>query len=79
MFEAANKNHHNDMIGIADIIPLVKKILRVCVISYLMFAKIKRADDLRPWAIIIASAPHIPQDVFVRRPASISPMWPTDE
>ncbi len=29
ILEAANKNHHNDMIGTADIIPLVRKMLRV--------------------------------------------------
>jgi len=48
MLDAANMNHHNDIIGTADIIPLVRKMLRVCVISYLKLAKINRADDVRP-------------------------------
>lgn len=48
MFAPANKNHHKDMIGVTDIRPLVRKILRVFVISYDMFAKINSAEDLSP-------------------------------
>lgn len=33
IFHAENTNHHIDMIGKAPIIPLVRYMLRVCVIS----------------------------------------------
>ncbi len=33
-----------------------------------------RAEDLRPWAIIMAKAPHMPHVVLVSSPASISPI-----
>ena len=38
-----------------------------------------RADEPRPWAIIIIRAPAIPHVLLVSIPASISPMWPTEE
>lgn len=61
ILEAANMNHHKDIIGAIDIIPFVKNILRVCVISYLRLAKINKAEEVKPCAIIIDRAPHIPQ------------------
>jgi len=79
IFAAVNRNHHIDIIGVSAINPLVRNILRVCVISYDMFAKINRAEDLSPWAIIIIRAldnPHRELDII---PASINPIWPTDE
>jgi len=79
ILEAANRNHHIVIIGALVIRPLVKYILRVWVISYLKLAKMNRAEDLKPWAIIIIKAPYIPQEVLVSRPASINPMWPTEE
>lgn len=79
IFAAVNKNHHKVIIGATAIIPFVKNILRVCVISYLMFAIINNADELKPWAIIIIRAPAKPHALFDIMPASISPMWPTDE
>jgi len=79
ILEAANRNHHNDIIGAPVISPLVKYILRVWVTSYLRLAKIKRADELNPWAIIIINAPYIPHVVLVSSPASIRPICPTDE
>lgn len=44
-----------------------------------MYAMKNRREDLRPWAIIIAIAPFIPNFVLERSPAIISPMWLTDE
>lgn len=44
-----------------------------------MFAITNKAEDLRPWAIIMASAACIPQFVLVFIPAIIRPMWPTEE
>jgi len=44
-----------------------------------MFAIQNRAEDLNPWAIIMASPASIPSFEFVSIPATISPMWPTDE
>lgn len=79
MFDAVNKNHHIDIIGIIDIIPLVKNSLRVLVISYLKLAIINIDDDLRPCAIIITKDPVKPHEVLDNIPASIKPIWPTDE
>jgi len=74
IFAAVNRNHHIVIIGAIDIIPFVKNILRVCVISYLKFAIMNRAEDLRPWAIIIIRAPVKPQMLFDNIPASIKPI-----
>jgi hypothetical protein len=79
IFQAVNKNHQADKIGNEVMIPLVKYMLRVCVISYVRFARINRADEHRPWAIIIISPPHIAQLVLVMILANISPMCPTEE
>ena len=48
IFQAEKINHHIDRIGNDTIIPLVKYILRVWVISYVMFARIKRAEEHNP-------------------------------
>jgi hypothetical protein len=48
MFAAVKRNHHIDIDGRIHSIPLVKKILRVAVISYDIFAKINNADELKP-------------------------------
>lgn len=74
MFAAVNKNHHILIMGVIDIIPLVRWILRVLVISYVRLAKINKADDLSPCAIIIARAPIIPHEVLDSMPANISPI-----
>lgn len=42
-------------------------------------ANLNNADEHKPWAIIIISAPPIPHIEFDIMPASISPIWPTDE
>jgi hypothetical protein len=74
MLAAVNKNHHIVNVGRIHSIPLVRKILRVAVISYDRFAKINNAEELSPWASIIASAPINPHVVFDKIPASINPM-----
>jgi len=79
IFAAVNKNHHIDIVGAIIISPLVRNILRVCVISYDILAIINRADELRPWAIIIIRALERPHTVFDNIPVSINPIWPTDE
>ena len=79
MFAAVNKNHHIVIVGLIVINPLVRNILRVCVISYERFAIINSADDLSPCATIIIKLPVIPQEEFDSIPVSISPMCPTDE
>lgn len=43
------------------------------------FANENRADDDRPWAIIINAAPINPHWELDNLPANINPMWPTDE
>lgn len=79
IFHAEKINHHIVRIGSVVIIPFVRYILRVWVISYVMLAKINKADEHNPWAIIIISPPHIAQLEFVKILASIRPMCPTDE
>lgn len=79
IFTDRSINHHILKVGQIDNIPLVKYILRVCVIVYEMFAKMNRADEHRPCAIIIISAAVIPHDEKDIIPASIIPIWPTDE
>lgn len=44
-----------------------------------MFAITNRAEDLSPWAIIIARAAWNPQFDVISAPATISPMCPTEE
>jgi hypothetical protein len=79
MLAAANKNHHMASVGSIFISPFIKNMFRVWELSYTRFAKENRADDERPCAIIISIAPISPHVVLERAPASISPMWPTDE
>jgi hypothetical protein len=74
-----NINHQNAIVGIMVNIPFVNTILRVIVMEYLMFAIQNKADDLRPWAIIIANLACIPSLELDNIPATINPMWPTDE
>jgi len=79
IFAAVNINHHIVMIGATVIKPLVKNILRVWVISYDILARINKADDLNPWAIIMIRALDIPHIEFDSIPVNISPICPTDE
>lgn len=44
-----------------------------------MFAIANRAEEERPWAIIINVAPKNPIVENDRAPAISSPIWPTDE
>lgn len=74
-----NRNHHKVIIGLIHIKPFVRKMLRVWVISYDILAKEKSAEDLNPCAIIIVKAPIKPHEELDNMPASIKPIWPTDE
>lgn len=38
-----------------------------------------KAEELKPWAIIIISLPVIPHEELDNIPVSISPIWPTEE
>lgn len=44
-----------------------------------MLAKQKRAEEIRPWAIIKAVAPAKLHGVWIRMAAATRPMWLTDE
>jgi hypothetical protein len=44
-----------------------------------MFAMQNIADDLKPWAIIMANLACIPNLEFDNIPATINPICPTDE
>jgi len=79
IFQAEKINHHIVKIGSEVIIPFVKYMLRVWVISYVMLARINSAEEHNPCAIIIINPPHIAQCVLVKILASIKPICPTDE
>jgi uncharacterized membrane protein len=74
MLAQQNMNHQNAIVGIMVSIPFVSTILRVIVIEYLIFAMQNRADDLSPWAIIIARLACIPSLELDSIPATINPM-----
>ena len=44
-----------------------------------MLARTNRADEHRPWAIIIIRPPERPHFVLVDMPANIMPICPTEE
>lgn len=48
IFQAEKINHHIVKIGSEVIIPLVRYMLRVWVISYVILARIKRAEEHSP-------------------------------
>lgn len=79
IFAADIKNHQKVIAGKKVIIPLVRNNLRVCVVSYVIFAKANRAEEHKPWAILIDRAPSQPHVLEVIVAAVRSPMWPTDE
>lgn len=73
------KNHHIDKVGVSINMPFVKNLLRVWVSEYDILANENKADEHRPWAIIINRAPLIPHEECVIIPATIIPMCPTEE
>jgi uncharacterized membrane protein len=79
IFAQQNINHQKAIVGMMVNIPLVNTILRVIVILYLIFAIQNNADDLNPWAIIMASLACIPNFEFDSMPATIRPICPTEE
>lgn len=79
IFIAQFMNHHMVSVGNAVIIPLVRKILRVWVDSYVIFARANSLDEHSPCASIIVSAAFHPQEEFDRSPAMSRLMWPIDE
>lgn len=78
IFAAESRNQSIVMEGKMFNIPLVKKILRVWVASYVMLATANRPEEESPCAIIIISAPCQAHLLFVIIPAVISPMCLTE-
>lgn len=76
---AENRNQKAAIKGKKFIVPLVKKRLRVFVVSYNVLASANRAEEENPCAIIIIMVPSQPQMEFDIRPATSKPIWPTDE
>jgi len=72
-------NHHEVISGRSICIPRAKIIVRLCVRSYCVFAKQKRAEEVSPCAIIRIMAPENPHGVWMRMPPTTRPMWLTDE
>lgn len=79
MLPAAIKNHQNVKAGNNLSNPFVKQILRVWVVSYVIFAKANKAEEHSPCAIIKAIAPCHPQAELDMAPTVSSPIWPTLE
>lgn len=71
---AAKINHQKDIAGKRERRPLVRNNLRVCVISYVIFARANRQEEQIPWAIIISKLPWKPQYEPDIRPAVKSPI-----
>lgn len=75
---AAAINNQSEIIGVVDLSPFVRTILRVLVFSYIVLAKANSAEDARPWASIMVSDPMSLQlennIILLKR----SPMWLTD-
>lgn len=74
MFAPVNRNHQRVIEGATHSNPLVKKMLRVLVISYDILARENKAEDLNPWAIIMVREPINPQEVLDSIPVNISPI-----
>ena len=74
IFAQQNMNHQKAIVGIIVNIPFVRTILRVIVIPYLIFAIQNNAEDLNPWAIIIANLACIPNFEFDNIPVTIRPI-----
>lgn len=79
MLVMERRNHHRAMNGEIMASPLEMYRLRVLVVSYVMFAMANRAEEDRPWAIIMKIAPYIPRGELDMAPATSSPMCPTEE
>lgn len=79
MLAQIKRNHQREIIGTSINSPLIRTNLRVFVNSYVMFARQNKPEDTRPCAIIMVSPAYKPSFVLLRIPATISPMWPTDE
>lgn len=50
-------NHHRPVNGKISSAPRRRIIVRLLVRSYIVLARQNKADDVRPWAIIIVMAP----------------------
>lgn len=79
MFAVQLTNHHIVIDGNRVIRPLVKNILRVCVVSYVMFARANSLDEHRPWASIMVRDAFHPQEEDDIRPADSRLICPTEE
>lgn len=78
-FLAFKTNHQIVREGNKFIIPLTIIKLRVWDVSYVMFAIEKRADEIRPWAIISKRALVQPHEFNDKIPAVTRPICLTDE
>lgn len=79
IFAALKRKKNKAKIGNKARIPLVKKSLRVDVVSYKELARANSAEEQKPWAIIIIKAPSHPQICIVIIPAVNRPICPTEE
>lgn len=79
IFITLSMNHINDIDGIKFNMPLVRNILRVWVVSYVIFAMENIAEETSPWATIRAKVPIQPHKVFDISPEMRIAICPTEE
>ena len=79
MLQAEKRNHHIVIKGNKVISPLVDVILRVRVVSYVIFARANIHDEHKPWAIIKVRAPVQPHRELDIIPPVTRPIWATEE
>lgn len=79
MFVAIIRNHIVDIAGASIRIPLLIIKARELVISYAVLVIKNKAEDERPWAIIIITEAFHPQAELERMPARPKPIWATEE
>lgn len=76
---ALNKNHQIVKAGKIFINPLIRFRFRVNEVSYVMFARANKAEEISPWAIISIRAPLHPHRFKVRIPAVARPICLIEE
>jgi len=73
-FLAARINHQIVRAGNKFINPLIISIFRVVDVSYVMLAREKSAEEIKPWAIIKSKAPDQPHKFIEKIPAVTRPI-----
>lgn len=79
MLRAININHQNVKFGINEKIPFNIIMFRVWNLKYKSFTNKNKAEEDKPWAIIIIIAPISLIVLKVNNPVNTNPIWATEE